>query len=70
MLGNFSFPASILLNFIGEFECRCFEFGSLGGGLPNLVRSVGSRLDWFLGRHDMQKVRKEVVADESMKMWL
>jgi hypothetical protein len=52
LFSSFSFPPSVLLDFVGEFESRRFGLGPLSGGLPSLLGGVGSRLDRFLGRHD------------------
>ena len=53
-LSGLGFLTSVLLHFVGEFASRRFGLGPLGGGLPSLIGSVGSRLDWFLGRHGMK----------------
>jgi len=59
---SLGFPTGVLLHFIGELESRRFGLGPLSGGLPSLVRGVGSRLDRFLRRHDT-RIRLEVVGD-------
>lgn len=64
LLSGLSFSTSVPLNFIGNFESRCFGFGPLSGSLPSLVRGVRSGLDRFVGTHE--EVRVEVV--ESMKV--